>query len=251
MYQSLDDALLSELHEWSASLADDRYNPETLLIAAEESDDEVSTQPTNLEVTTMTTLTKTAPKATDLDKWLATLDVMSGIEVVAKEVVLKPEWLDCKGLLDPSNSFAITAGVVKAARRTVDGIAVAKRRLADVNERIQVQEERALTEENGHRRDAPGLNPDGYEYPEALHDLHEEAEKHEVILERGMARLNQIFGWIEDHAVTLELKVEVGHTTTKDDIGNEFRVPRTQTLDRTTLMIGIAKQREFISRNRK
>lgn len=259
-YESLDDALFRELHEWSAELADDRYNPESMLIAAEDDAEdevievieviEVTKKPTNKGVTLMTTLTNTNTTFS-LDNWLNTLNVVSGTEVSAKKITNKPEWLDCKGPLDPSNSFAITAGVVKAARKITDGLTIAKARLEDVNERIQVQDARAFTEDNGDRRNAPGLNPDGFEYPEALRELHQDAEKLEAIINNGTHMLMQVLGWIDEHADDLELKVEVGHTIEKDIIGNEFRVPRLQKLDRSTLLIGIAKQKEFILRNRK
>jgi hypothetical protein len=234
-YESLDDALFRELHEWSAELADETTEPTAVLINAEEA--------------TMSHTIEATPSF-NLDKWLGTLDVISGVEVSSTPVIVHPKWMECKYPLKAEHSFAITAAVVKAARRITDGLRVASARLQEANEALHIQELRGLAELGG-RVEGAGFNPDGVEFDERLGELHEQIEQIEAIIDNGKAMLAEVFKWIEDHADQLELKVEVGHTVTKDIIGNTFRSPKFAALRQDTLLIGIAKQKEFIARNRK
>jgi hypothetical protein len=234
-YESLDDALFRELHEWSAELADESTEPTNVLSQAEE-----ATMSHTIEST----------KTFSLDKWLGTLDVITGVEVPSTPVVVQPSWMECKYPMKAEHSFAITAAVVKAARRITDGLRVASARLQEATEALHVQELRGLAELGG-RIEGAGFNPDGTEYEDAVLELHERVDELEAIIDNGKAMLAEVFKWIEDYADLLELKVEVGHTVTKDMIGNEFRSPKLSALSRDTLLIGIAKQKEFIARNRK
>ena len=207
----------------------------------------------------------------NLDAWMNTLAVLTEVETPATtKVINKPDWLEIKGPLVANNSFAITAGVIKGARRITDGLFVAKNRHAVAVESLTQQEARCLREtgEKGcfgpemsalgaklaelssGRQDAPGFNPDGTEFDAALTEATEEVEALELVIANGSAMMNELLEWIADVATELQLQVETGHTVTKDLIGNTFRKPRYEPLNASTLMYGIAAQKEFIRNNR-
>jgi hypothetical protein len=179
--------------------------------------------------------------------------------------VAKPDWLEIKGPMTPSNAFSITAGVVKTARQLVDAIGTAERRRETLVEQITKIESRnvaglplsdSLSESptqrarnNANRFAAPrtgGFNPDGTEYVEHLESLETELAGTEQRLETGHAMLAELLEWVEAHADELELVVEVGRTTRRDILGNEFTVPNMRPLMTDTLLLGIERQREFI-----
>lgn len=257
------------LEDWYEELGEESLDPLNQLIAEEEEVENEEHQPTivNKEETIMSATQVTNKPAFDLNAWMNTLAVATDAVVPATtKVIDKPEWLEIKGPLVASNAFAITAGVVKAARRITDGLFVAKNRHSDAIERLAIQEARSLREtgEKGlfgpemtafglklanlgsGRQDAPGFNPDGQEFDLAVKELEAEVEGLEGVIENGSNMMNTLLDWIDDVAIELHLEVETGHTVSKDLIGNTFRKPRYERLDRNTLMYGIAAQKEFI-----
>jgi hypothetical protein len=257
------------LEDWYEELADESLDPLNQLIAEEDAPWE-EVQPTIVNkqetITMSTTQVKNQPSF-DINAWMNTLAAATETVVpVTSKVINKPDWLEVKGPLVASNAFAITAGIVKAARRITDGLFVAKNRLSAAIETLAIQEARAcrqtpletsfgplmtnigrvIAEAAGTASDAPGFNPDGQEFEAALEVAEQEVEKLEQIVENGTNMLAVLLDWIDDVADELHLEVETGHTVTKDLIGNEFRKPRYSKLDRSTLMYGIAAQKEFI-----
>lgn len=261
------------LEDWYEELADESLDPLNQLIAEEEAPwEEVPTevQPTIVNkqetITMGTTQVKNQPSF-DINAWMNTLAAATEVAVpVTSKVINKPDWLEVKGPLVASNAFAITAGIVKAARRITDGLFVAKNRLSAAIETLAIQEARCLRETgekalfgpemtalglklaelSSGRLDAPGFNPDGQEFTDAVDELKQDVEKLEQIVANGTNMLSVLLDWIDDVADELHLEVETGHTVTKDLIGNEYRKPRYSKLDRSTLMYGIAAQKEFI-----
>lgn len=234
------------LEDWYEELGDESLDPLNQLIAEEEATED---QPTiTTEETTMSTQVSKST-AFDINNWMNTLAVLTDLEVPVKTAdVAKPDWLEIKGPVSPNNAFAVTAGVVKAARKLFDGIAVAKQRHDEAVEKLTVQEYRSLNHKD--KSDAQGLNPDGYEHDEVLKHLKEEVTSHETIINKGTAMMEELLTWIHDHSVELNLEVETGHTVTKDLIGNEFRRPKMERLDANTLMFGIKAQKDFIRKSR-
>lgn len=268
-YISLDEALEREF----ADLFSTDQDPLAELIAAEDADLEddapvVESTPASTQSTNQST--EKSMKTTtsfDLNSFLGVLEAVVDETKAASGVTWKPEWLEVKGALVPSNNFAIAAGVIKAARRITDGLRVAKERSAAVNEQIRVQEARSEAQSIGPTQDptrtirsadgvsfapaatvteAPGFNPNGVEYDEALQALYDEADKHEAIIAKGSAMMDELIQWVTEFAGPLELKVEVGSETTTDLLGNEFRRPKMVPLDMNTLILGIAAQKAFI-----
>lgn len=252
------------LEDWYEELADESLDPLNILIAEEE-----TIIPTKEPAMTTTIANN---KSFDLNTWMNTLAVLTEVETPeTTKVINKPEWLEIKGPLVASNNFAITAGVIKAARRITDSLFVAKNRHNVAVEALVIQEARALREtgEKGlfgpemsalglklaelgsGRQDAPGFNPDGVEFTNALEEAEKEVVALEVVIENGSAMMNELLKWIEEVTPELQLQVETGHTITTDLIGNTFRKPRYEPLNASTLMYGIAAQKEFIRSNRR
>lgn len=177
--------------------------------------------------------------------------------------------------MTPDNSFAISAGVVKTARRIIDGIGVAQRRAAAVSEEIATQQQRAVATSLRPRQetaqvttalgiafrtaldeaeklavDGKGYNPDGVEFQERLAELETELAEHEGIVAKGAQMLEELLEWIGNYGEYLSLKVEVGTETVVDFLGNKTTVPRMVPLSADTLVLGIARQKQFIASQR-
>jgi hypothetical protein len=260
------------LEDWYEELGVEELNPEYILLREEdeEANEEIETIHLPTEEANMTATTINNTPAFDLNAWMKSLTVATDQEVPATKIINKPEWLEIKGAVNAANAFAVTAGIVKAARRISDGLIVASRRHTEAVEAYTIQEARTLrvtgektfgpemtklgiqlAAANSGFKDAPGFNPDGVEFQDALAEAAEEIEKLEAIISNGNAMLLQLMDWIDEVAEELDLTVECGYTTTTDLIGNTFRKPRFVRLDRNTLLYGIVAQREFIKNNRK
>ena len=271
------------LEDWYEEMADESLDPLNQLIAEEEEaeppkvyygspvdlNDANNQYPNRKEEAIMTT-TIANNTSFNLDAWMNTLAVLTKAATPAAKVFNKPEWLEIKGPLVANNSFAITAGVIKGARRITDGLFVAKNRHAVAVEALHVQEARSarqtpletnfgpvmtnlgrmIAEQAGVAMDAPGFNPDGTEFDAALTEAAEEVEALELVIANGSAMMNELLEWIKDVSVDLQLQVETGRTVTKDLIGNTFSKPRYEPLNASTLMYGIAAQKEFIKNAR-
>ncbi len=221
--------------------------------------------------TTTTTTTTTVNKGFDVKAFLKTAAVLANTEAApAAKVYPCPEWLTLKsGVISQANSFTVTAGVIKAARQVMDAISYTQRQYEAATEALLIQELRATrvtSERNnfgpeitklgvvlssrGGASDAPGFNPDGYEFSTAYDEAAAEVEKLEAVLANGERIITEIVAWIGDNAEDLGLKVETGYTVKLGPIGNEIRTPRMELLTADTLLYGINAQREFIRANR-
>jgi hypothetical protein len=244
------------VEEWYEEMADEAANPETILINEEnELENEMST-------------TTVATKAFDVKAFLKTAAVLANTESAASTNLYPiPAWLTLKeGVkISPANAFTVTAGVVKAARQVMDAISYTQRQHEVAVENLLIQELRAtrVTAEvhnfgpeitkfgkelafKGGASDAPGFNPDGFEFSAALDEATQEVDKLEAVLANGERIMGEILQWIVDNAADLELKVETGYTTRLGPIGNEIRTARMELLTPDTLLYGVQAQREFI-----
>lgn len=209
--------------------------------------------------------------AINIENFLSLTAAISAATVDAPhaEVTPKPQWLEVKGPLSPSNGFTIAANVTKAARQLIDAIAKAKTRFEAVTEQI-AQIERSQ-EGNQPPEDTLGetpaqrhknksnpfnrpqtvfFNPDGVEVQEAKDALIEEEQTLRNRVAKGQRMLVELIEWVEANNEALSLEVEVGHTVKTDILGNESRVPRMAPLDRNTLVLAIDRQRQFIASQR-
>lgn len=241
---SIETVTFVPLEDWYDELADESLDPLNILIETEEN-----------EENNMSTLTlKSTAGAFDVKKWLEQAAVVTNQDVGAKAKVYPcPAWLTLKsGVVSEANAFTVTAGIIKAARQVIDAIAYTQRQHDVAVEVLAMQEQRAVA--TGKFQDPStavnGLNPDGFEYGEALAEATTEVEKLEAVLANGERIMGEIITWINDNAADLNLKVETGSTVRLGVIGNEIRTPRYELLTPETLMYGIAAQREFIRNNR-
>lgn len=191
--------------------------------------------------------------AINIENFLSLTAAMSAATVDAPhvEVTPKPQWLEIKGPLSPSNGFAIAAGVTKAARQLIDAIAKTNQRLEVVTEQITQIENAGLSGRiPGDNPSYRGYNPDGVEAQEAKDALVEEEQTLRDRVTKGQRMLIDLIDWAETNNEALSLEVEVGHTVKTDILGNESRVPRMAPLDRNTLVMAIDRQRQFIASQR-
>ena len=262
VYEDLDTALYNEFHLYDE--VDESTDPLNILLEAEESD-ELPPPPAKITITNTSITNKEInmshtivdQKATDfnLTNWLEVLTIMN-TDVDAPDTndydgpVSVPSWLEIKGPVTRKNAFAISAGVIKCARRITEGLHKANLRVSETAEKLRMQTARSYAELSGDRTEGVGYNPDGNEHDEAVVALKAELKHLKAIAKNGADMLIELLEWIDNNACLLDLKVEVGHTVSKDLIGNESRIPCMKTLDRDNLRLGIQAQKAFISTNR-
>ena len=213
----------------------------------------------------------------NLNNWLNILNVMA-TPVDAPDTMTfdgiapTPNWLEIKGPATKKNAFAVTGAVVKCARKIIDGLNKANLRVSETEEKITMQVARSYSEDGGDRKGgadqlahgqwidtetntvwdpkndrASGYNPDGNEHDEIIITLRAELSKLKAIASNGAKMLTELLEWIDEWALTLELQVEVGHTMSRDLIGNESRIPCRKPLDRDNLRLAIQAQREWMA----
>jgi hypothetical protein len=236
------------LEDWYEELADESLDPLNILMDEEEN-------PLNYEITIMSTTTlHTNKPAFDLDAWIKTAAVVTDQPAAALSVAIPcPEWLTVKNgqRICEANAFAVTAGVVKAARQVLDAISYTRLQYEAAVEDLHMQTNRAYATGKETDPSGPqGFNPDGNEYDNAVAHAAEGVEELERVLDNGKRIMAEIISWIGDHAADLNLKVTTGYTVRKGIIGNEIRTQRYELLTPETLMYAIADQREFIRNNR-
>ena len=261
------------LEDWYEELADESLDPLNILIAEEE--DYIPSLPENKSLssttqgTTMTTTIANTTKAFDVNAWLSQAAVLND-ETARPSTVACPPWLVLSsGIVSAKNAFIVTAGVIKATRQVIDAINYTSRQLEEAIENLMQQEARAgRTTSERHNfgpaitalgvqlnalhgaSEAPGFNPDGLEYQDALDLAAEEVEKLEQVVENGKRILTEIVAWVDENSAALQLQVEVGHTTTLGIIGQEIRKPKYLPLAADTLMFGVQAQRDFLRNQR-
>jgi len=277
-YEELADDSLnpeSQLLRDEESDDEDNYQPSpfseyTQFLFSKDNEIYIPTHNQPLEIP-MSTNTIAKEKTFDVKQWLKTAAILTEVEPPKSEKVYTcPEWLTLKsGTICEANAFTVTAGVIKATRQVMDAINYTRRQHEAAVENLIVQELRAtrVTAEKynfgpditklgkqlsnkGGALDAPGFNPDGVEFNEALVEAQHEVEKLEIVLENGERIINDIVEWVMENAEDLNLKVETGVTTKIGIIGNEIRTAKYDLLTPDTLLLGVAAQRAFIRSNR-
>ena len=243
------------LEDWYDELSDEALDPMNILIAEEEDleIEEVIITATNVQsivstipkVNIMSTKTQSQVKTTfDVQGFLAIANAIDGVEAKNVSKVQCPAWLTIKNDLGctQANAFFVTAGIVKSTRGIIDALNYT------VNQRnVAVDNLTRLT-------NATKLGPEMAKISQQLHtadttsleEAAQEINKLEAIIANGENIVGEIIQWIDEHAESLNLEVETGHTISLGPIGNEIRKARRERLTWQTLLVGIQLQREFI-----
>jgi hypothetical protein len=273
------------LEDWYEELSDESLNPENILIADEDEPVDIEASlscilsvdnenyPFSVAQTLENKMTHSvkSSSAFDIKQWVKTATVLAGEpEKKGTKVYPCPDWLTlAAGSICANNGFIVTAGIVKATRKVLDAIGYTRRQYEAATENLLIQELRAtrqapekynfgpeitrvglvLAKKSG-ALDAPGLNPDGFEFTAAYEEAVKEVDKLEAVLANGERIISEILTWITDNADDLELTVETGHTVKLGPIGNEIRTARYEPLTPDTLLYGVQAQREFIRKEK-
>ncbi len=253
------------LEDWFEELSDEASDPMNILIAEEEDleNEEIeeiiitattatttvqSTITTIPKVNIMSTKTQSAVKNSfDVKSFLALAQTMDGVEPKNSSRVACPEWLTIKNNLGctQANAFFVTAGIVKSTRQIIDAL------------NYTVTQHDAAVENLASLSKAAQLGPEMVKLSQQLHStgtttldqVTQQVENLAKVIANGEHILGEIITWIDEHAESLDLEVETGHTISLGPIGNEIRKARREPLTWQTLLIGIQLQREFIRSN--
>jgi hypothetical protein len=258
------------LEDWYEELSDESLDPLNILVSDEDDAEpaNVSLSLTSLENNMTATIAKNT-NTFDVNAWLTQAAVLNDEAPKPSQVACPPWLVLSSGIVSTKNAFIVTAGVIKATRQVIDAIGYTQRALDEAIENLLQQEARAgrttserhnfgpaitalgvqLSARSG-ASEAPGFNPDGNEYQDALDLAAEEVEKLEAVVKNGKRILTEIIDWVNENSGALGLQVEVGHTVTLGIIGQEIHTAKYRSLDADSLMLGVQAQRDFLRNQR-